>query len=163
MAAWNELINGVKSCRNCANLGKKIWHCTGCDNNSLWTPMEAPKTDYVAYSKKTPIKTTYSFPRIKKVLFSAPATIVFWDDNTKTVVKCSENDDFDWEKGLAMAISKKFFGNEGNYYNNFKQWEPEEVDMVYPTMPESIINSFKNAGESLEKLKNSIINKHKGE
>lgn len=116
----------IKSCRNCANLSKKIWHCAGCDGDNLWTPMEAPKTDYVGCSKKTPIKTTYSFPRIKKVLFKNPATIVFWDDNTKTVVKCSEHDDFDWEKGLAMAISKKFFGNEGNYYNNFKKWAQEE-------------------------------------
>lgn len=60
-------------------------------------------------------------PNIKKVIFNEPATIVFWDDGTKTVVK-AEDEAFDKEKGLAMAISKKFLGNKGNYYNEFKKW-----------------------------------------
>ena len=58
---------------------------------------------------------------IKDVIFNDPATIVFWEDGTKTVVK-AKDEAFDPEKGLAMAFSKKMFGNEGNYYNNFKQW-----------------------------------------
>lgn len=58
---------------------------------------------------------------IKKVIFNDPATIVFWMDNTKTVVK-AENEDFDPEKGLAMAIAKKAFGNKGNYFNEIKKW-----------------------------------------
>lgn len=59
--------------------------------------------------------------KIKEVIFNPPATIVFWKDGTKTVVKAGK-DDFDKEKGLAMAISKKAFGNKGNYYNEFKKW-----------------------------------------
>ena len=66
-----------------------------------------------------------SVPEIKKVLFHNPATIVFWKDGTKTVVK-ADNEKFDPEKGLAMAISRKALGNKGNYYNVFKQWIPEE-------------------------------------
>lgn len=58
---------------------------------------------------------------IKDVIFNDPATIVFWSDGTKTVVK-AVNEDFDKEKGLAMAITKKFFGNKGNYYNRLKKW-----------------------------------------
>ena len=64
---------------------------------------------------------------IEKVIFNEPATIVFWSDKTKTVVK-AENDTFDPEKGLAMAISKKALGNQGNYYNTFKKWLPKEPD-----------------------------------
>lgn len=60
-------------------------------------------------------------PRIDKVIFNDPATIVFWSDGTKTVVKAN-NEEFDKEKGLAMAISKKAFGNKGNYFNNFKKF-----------------------------------------
>ena len=30
------------------------------------------------------------------------------------------------EKGLAMAISKKAFGNKGKYFNEFKKWLPED-------------------------------------
>lgn len=58
---------------------------------------------------------------ITNVIFNRPATIVFWNDGTKTVVK-SQDEAFDKEKGLAMAIAKKHFGNKGNYYNEFKKW-----------------------------------------
>lgn len=66
-------------------------------------------------------------PSIKKVIFNAPATIVMWSDGSKTVVKCSEGEVYDPEKGLAMAMAKKMLGNEGNYYNEFKKWLPEDI------------------------------------
>lgn len=69
--------------------------------------------------------TRSSLSPIKKVLFRDPATIVFWNDGTKTVVKAS-NEVYDPEKGLAIAISKKFLGNGGNYYNEFKKWLPTQ-------------------------------------
>ena len=70
-----------------------------------------------------------SQPPIEKVIFHDPATIVYWKDGNKTVVK-AENEPFDPEKGLAMAISKYFLGNEGNYYETFKKWLPvEETDV----------------------------------
>ena len=59
---------------------------------------------------------------IQKVIFNPPATIVFWRDGSKTVVKCGENDIFDPEKGLAMAISKRAFGNNRDYYEIFAKW-----------------------------------------
>ena len=66
--------------------------------------------------------------KIKKVIFNAPATIVLWEDGTKTVVKAS-GEDFDKEKGLAMAITKKILGNnKGNYNNIFKKWCKEDSD-----------------------------------
>lgn len=64
---------------------------------------------------------------IKNVKFNPPATIVFWTDNTKTVVKCN-GEDYDPEKGLAMCISKKMLGDRGNYYEVFKKWLPKEDD-----------------------------------
>lgn len=59
---------------------------------------------------------------IKKVIFNEPATIVFWSDGSKTVVKCGEKDFYDHEKGLAMCIVKRFLGNKGNYYNKLRKW-----------------------------------------
>ena len=47
---------------------------------------------------------------IEKVIFNDLATIVIWNDGTKTVVKCQEGDNFDHEKGLAMCIAKKAIG-----------------------------------------------------
>lgn len=58
---------------------------------------------------------------IKDVIFNDPATIVFWYDGSKTVVK-AQNEKFDPEKGLAMAISKKFLGNEYSYYEFFNKY-----------------------------------------
>ena len=66
-------------------------------------------------------------PEIKKVIFNDPATIVLWKDGTKTVVKAQDKEEFDKEKGLAMAISKKSLGNEGQYYDTFKKWLKEET------------------------------------
>lgn len=60
-----------------------------------------------------------TLPKIEKVLFNAPATIVFWKDGTKTVVKAQGDDEFDPEKGLAMAISRKALGNQYEYYEVF--------------------------------------------
>lgn len=70
-------------------------------------------------------KTNY-VPEIKNVIFNDPATIVFWEDGTKTVVKCQDGDEFDPEKGLAMAIAKKAYGNKGSYCNKLKKWLPKE-------------------------------------
>lgn len=67
---------------------------------------------------------------IDKVIFNDPATIVFWNDHVKTVVKCQDGDVFDPEKGLAMAITKRFFGNQGNYCNEFQKWLPEEEPLT---------------------------------
>lgn len=74
----------------------------------------------------------------KKVIFNDPATIVYWKDGTKTVVK-AEDEPFDPEKGLAMAIAKKYLGNKGNYYDIFRKWLPKEEDFskyMNPTISE---------------------------
>ena len=61
-----------------------------------------------------------------RVIYNDPATIAFWSDGTKTIVKAQPGDIFDPEKGLAMVIAKKACGNKGNYYNGFKDWLPKE-------------------------------------
>ena len=60
--------------------------------------------------------------RIKDVKFSGPATIVFWTDGTKTVVKCRKGDKFDPEKGIAMACAKKLLGNEDGYHKEIAKY-----------------------------------------
>ena len=64
-------------------------------------------------------------PEIKDVIFNGPATIVLWKDGTKTIVKSQEGEVYDAEKGLAMAIVKKAYGNKGNYFNIIKKYVPE--------------------------------------
>lgn len=88
-------------------------------------------------------------PDIEKVIFNNPATIVFWKDGSKTVVKCDDRDGYDPEKGLAMAISRKALGNKYEYYNTFKHWlkkydgpeyNPPKQCIANITVPESKID-----------------------
>lgn len=72
-------------------------------------------------SRVIPKPTNY-LPEIKNVKFNGPATIVFWADGTKTVVKCQDGDDYSEELGLAMCIVKKVFGNTSKYNDIFKKW-----------------------------------------
>lgn len=60
--------------------------------------------------------------KIEKVIFNEPATIIIWNDGTKTVVKCQEGDEYDKEKGFAICITKKFFGNKSKFNNVMKEW-----------------------------------------
>ena len=71
---------------------------------------------------------------IKDVIFAPPATIIYWSDGSKTVVKCSEKDVFDPEKGLAMAIAKRCGGNKGSYYKEIQNWV-EKSGKKYPGKP----------------------------
>lgn len=54
----------------------------------------------------------------KRVIFNPPATIVLWEDGTKTVVKCDKDDVFDEMKGLALCYMKKALGNTSRELNN---------------------------------------------
>lgn len=67
----------------------------------------------------------YSFdlcmPSLTKVISSGPATIAFWDDGTKTVVKCQEGDTYDAEKGILYAILRKCMSNNKDYHNFLKE------------------------------------------
>ena len=76
-----------------------------------------------AYGLFTPVKKEKTLSMtIKKVIFSPPATIIIWDDNTKTIVKAQEDEPYDPEKGMAMCIAKHIYGNCGSYYNVFSEW-----------------------------------------
>lgn len=88
-------------------------------------------------------------PAIEKVIFNDPATIIFWKDGTKTVVKCGEKDIYDAEKGMAMAIAKKALGNKGNYCNEFKKWVEPYYEEVNEWFELSLSECFKKAAENL--------------
>ena len=62
---------------------------------------------------------------IKKVIFNYPATIVLWNEGTKTGVKCERGDTDEEEKGFYMCVAKKALGNKGNFNNEFKRWLEE--------------------------------------
>lgn len=129
-------------CNLCANKDRKEM-CRTCVSGILNMPTDGaeyvtpavPPLDTDALKATTnerfgtglavsPYQKTMS--KIKNVIFNDPATIVFWSDGTKTVVKCGKDDTFDPEKGLAMAISKYFFDNAGYFNDVFKKWIPKK-------------------------------------
>ncbi len=70
---------------------------------------------------KIPSDMTY-----KRVIFNDPATIVIWEDGSKTIVKCQKGDVYDPEKGLALCFMKKALGNKGNFNNVLKTELPRD-------------------------------------
>lgn len=90
-----------------------------------------PNSNYLQMTVSNMSEPNPNLVGIKNVIFNPPATIVFWTDNSKTVVK-AENEIFDPEKGLAMAIAKKALGNKGNYYETFKKWLPKTESKEEP-------------------------------
>lgn len=109
---------------------------------------------------------------IKDVIFNPPVTIVFWSDNTKTVVKCCADETFDPEKGIAMAFFKKMFGNTGSYNNiikkrvenkYYKKKETPGNDLAFGYSEHSIkIDLPKDlTSEELDYMKQTIVRKTK--
>lgn len=79
--------------------------------------------------KNTNKKPTPSNP-IKQVILNGPATIVYWKDGCKTVVKCQEGALNDPEKGLAMAVVRHYFCDilgMSRYDGIFKKYMPKET------------------------------------
>lgn len=75
----------------------------------------------------------YKTTDIDRVIFNDPATIVFWKDGTKTVVKCHPEDTFDEEIGfmccyLKRVLSSKEYTKFCEYLNDI--WE-QKNDRLY--------------------------------
>lgn len=67
---------------------------------------------------------------VDKIIANPPATIVFWKNGDKTVVKCSPDDEFDIEKGVAVAFLKYMFGNTGKFNELFRDLK-DDIGVVY--------------------------------
>jgi hypothetical protein len=64
-------------------------------------------------------------PDIDCVIYNDPFTVIHWTDNTKTIVKVMESETYDPEKGFAMAVLKKLYGNNDDYYDNIRKYLPD--------------------------------------
>lgn len=82
----------------------------------------------MSYMYAIPSNTSYAFsvkedskkyPMPKEIIFNPPATIVYFTDGTKVVVKCNEDEEFVPEYGLAMAVLKKMYNGNRNKYLKF--------------------------------------------
>lgn len=49
---------------------------------------------------------------IKKIIYNPPATIILWNDGTKTTAKCEYGDVYSKEMGFMLCVLKKKYGNK---------------------------------------------------
>ena len=84
--------------------------------HSLFNPVDLKYT----------VSSVKELPFIDKIIFNNPATIVFWSDGTKTVVKCMKNQEFNAYYGVACAIMKKYFGNNSSAKAFIDKFREEE-------------------------------------
>ena len=90
-------------------------------DNVMSDIMESIEKNFRVERKPKPVeRKIFKTPGIKKVIFNEPTTIVYWDDGTKTVVQCSEEDTFNKDAGIALCMMKKMFGNDGAYYKEIR-------------------------------------------
>lgn len=85
-----------------------------CDNQKMASDLT--KKIHELSNKKTKdlaisANNLYNTFEIKDIKVNGPATIVFWADGTKTVVKCGAEDLYDAEKAVAMCFMKKALGS----------------------------------------------------
>ena len=73
-------------------------------SNDAWAEMMFGKPKNKSVERIT-------IPAIKRIVYHEPATIVFWQDGTKTVVKCMDGEPFEKYAGFCAALAKKVFGS----------------------------------------------------
>lgn len=80
---------------------------------------------------------------VSKIIFNPPATIVFWEDGTKTVVKCAAEDEFNKYYGFLVALGKKVYENNSQIKKLIdKKAERHENKKGEKDIPEFSINEW---------------------
>ena len=93
--------------------------------------------------------------KIDRVIFSGPATIVFWHDGTKTVVKCTEGDKMDYEVGIAMCTLKKLLGDSYIHYKkHVKELVKETKEAEMKKKLHGYVKEIKNVIKENKKQEN---------
>lgn len=64
-------------------------------------------------------------PKIEKVIFNPPATVILWKDGSRTIVKTQNGEPFDKEKGFVMAYLKRLLGNDNTFNKEIHKWVDE--------------------------------------
>ena len=97
---------------------------------------------------------------VSKIIFNPPATIVFWEDGTKTVVKCSAEDEFSEYYGFLVALGKKVYENNNQIkklIDKKAEWHENKKDEK--DIPGVSMNSW---GKVLEYLCTGTFDRYDG-
>lgn len=78
---------------------------------------------------------------IKKIMYKPPATIVFWNDGTKTVSVCEKGDEYNKELGFALCVLKKKYDNKtvhqmlDTYVHSANEYSEKDKAIVWENKP----------------------------
>lgn len=86
-------------------------------------------------------------PEVDRIIFNNPATIVFWKDGTKTVVKVSDGETYSPYYGFLAALAKKIYGSNSAIQRIVKQFLPEEEPHVSRRMENTAVPDVKEPEE----------------
>lgn len=116
--------------------------------------------DAIKYWRMNPIIKKENLP--KKYIINDKATILLWDDGTKTVIKRSEEDTYNKTLAFLWAYFQKTSGlsktKANEYLKNLKDYNDIALNNVVNSLKiplanvcDAIANSFKMAGQNLRK------------
>lgn len=106
----------------------------------------------------------WGIPDIDRVIFSGRATIVFWTDGTKTVVKCMEGEKVERYAGFAAACMKKMFGSTSRAKAVMEECATEQIipekkskEIAVPDMTEAFVVQQNAHAEAIQEAVNEAL------
>lgn len=90
------------------------------DINKVIFKDDRPKLEKLNRKNEKKFKPLYC-PEIKDVMFNPPATIVWFEDGSKTTAVAGHGDKYDKEVGLSVCMLKRVLGNQ-RYREIMDKW-----------------------------------------
>lgn len=159
--AWHEYLNATEMAQFCEYCKRDVGICKEMaefnasikDSNSTQEKEANNKEEKNMGPKDTTFSEfcrriywgTITPVKPERVLIQGTATIIWWSDGTKTVVKCQKGDKMDPEKGIAMCVMKKFMGTNETHSNYLDFAKPAIKE--YEAKQKAIVAARKKAAD----------------
>lgn len=90
---------------------------------------------------------------IDKVIFNGDRTIILWKSGNKTMVKCAEDEEFDYYSGFCAALAKKIFGSTANAqkFLESKMVDQNRKEELSVDSPQVAVDLFRAASDRFRK------------
>lgn len=142
-SAWNPdppIQTLTVSTTDLENLGVIAYDGPRCKN------YEPPKESAEEKKAREELERSIRKYTPKKIVYNDPATVVFWQDGTKTVVKCAETEIFSEYYGFLAALAKKIFGTNSEICRVIRKntQKPKEEKKPEPKPTPKAKNPSKN-------------------
>ena len=129
-------------------------------NNNMNTAMGIKGTHQDPLNQKEVEEEYYEFDDlVKRIVFNPPATIVFWFDGTKTVVKCSKGQPFNPYYGFCAALAKRMLGHNCAINRHIDEYVAKMDRKAAQKYEESYVEFNKQKSEESEKTEETVKSK----